>query len=280
MSILTLQNDELCLEVDTTGACIKTLRFRGTEVGRDGITAGRYANRIAGAKLTIFFGEFKLDANENGNTLHGGTEGFDKKEWTVTDQSRDHVCMELISEDGDQGFPGTLKVKADYKIEGGAFKITYTAEADAPTVVNLTNHLYFNLNGGGPSGDHLLKIIADKVLEVDDQLIPTGNLLGVRGTRFDHKRQKRFRPDFDCCYALNGKGLRTVASLKGCESGINMEVETDQPGLQLYNTDTHICLETQHFPDSPHHPEFPDTTLLRGQIFKTRTIYSFRQEEK
>lgn len=280
MSILTLQNDELCLEVDTTGACIKTLSFRGTEVGRDGITVGRYANRIAGAKLPLFFGEFELDANENGNTLHGGTEGFDKKEWTVTDHSPDRVCMELVSEDGDQGFPGTLKVKAEYSIVGGALKITYKAESDAPTVINLTNHLYFNLNGIGPSNEHQLKISADKVLEVDGQLIPTGKLLDVRGTRFDHKRQKLFRPDFDCCYVLKGKGLRPVAALKGCGSGISVEVKTDQPGLQLYNTDTHICLETQHFPDSPHHPEFPDTTLLRGQIFETSTIYSFKQEEK
>ena len=280
MSLITLQNGELRMEVDTRGACIKTLSFRGTEVGRDGITVGRYANRIADAKLTLFFGEFELDANENGNTLHGGAEGFDKKEWTVTERDREHVGLELISEDGDQGFPGTLNVRAEYRIDGSALKITYNAVSDAPTVVNLTNHLYFNLNGGGPSGDHMLKINSDKVLEVDGQLIPTGRLLDVRGTRFDHRRQKRFRPDFDCCYALNGRGLRTVAVLKGCESGISMEVETDQPGLQLYNTDTHICLETQHFPDSPHHPEFPDTMLLRGQIFETRTTYSFRQEEK
>ena len=112
-------------------------------MGRDGITVGRYANRIAGAKLPLFFGEFELDANENGNTLHGGTEGFDKKEWTVTDHSPDRVCMELVSEDGDQGFPGTLKVKAEYSIDGGSLKITYKAESDAPTVINLTNHLYF-----------------------------------------------------------------------------------------------------------------------------------------
>ena len=280
MSTLTLENGELRLDVDTKGACIKTLSFCGTEVGRDGITVGRYANRIAGAKLTIFFGEFELDANENGNTLHGGTEGFDKKEWTVTDHGPDHVCLELVSEDGDQGFPGTLKVSAEYSIDGGALNIVYKAVSDAPTVVNLTNHLYFNLNGGGPSGEHLLKINADKVLEVDGQLIPTGKLLNVRGTNFDHKRQKRFLPDFDCCYALNGNGLRSVAALKGCLSGISMDVETDQPGLQLYNTDTHICLETQHFPDSPHHPEFPDTTLFRGQVFETKTVYSFRQEEK
>ena len=280
MSTLTLQNCELRLDVDTKGACIRTLSFRGTEVGRDGITVGRYANRIAGAKLTLFFGEFRLDANENGNTLHGGTEGFDKKEWTVLDHDKDHVCMELVSEDGDQGFPGTLKVKAEYRIDEGSLIITYSALSDAPTAVNLTNHLYFNLNGGGPAKDHLLKISADKVLEVDEQLIPTGKLLDVRGTRYDHRRQKRFGTGFDCCCALNGSGLRTVAALKGCESGIGMEVKTDQPGIQLYDTDTHICLETQHFPDSPHHPNFPDTMLLRGQLFRTTTIYSFSMEEK
>ena len=280
MSSLIIENGILSLDVDTKGACIKTLSFRGTEAGRDGKTVGRYANRIAGAKLNIFFGEFELDANENGNTLHGGTDGFGKREWTVADKGKEFVCMELISEDGDQGFPGTLKVQAEYRLNGGALEITYRAETDAPTVVNLTNHLYFNLNGGGPAKDHMLKIDADKVLEVDGQLIPTGKLLAVKGTKYDHKRLKRFSPGFDCCYCLNGKGIRKIAELKGCASGIRMTVETDQPGLQLYNTDTHICLETQHYPDSPNHPEFPDTTLFRGQLFETKTIYSFKQEEK
>ena len=184
----------------------------------------------------------------------------------------------MVSEDGDQGFPGRLTVNAEYRLTGADLNIKYSAETDAPTAVNLTNHLYFNLNGGGPSKEHLLKINADKVLEVDGQLIPTGRLQDVKGTKFDYKRLKRFSPDFDCCYALNGSGSRQAAVLKGCASGVSMTVHTDQPGLQLYNTDTHICLETQHFPDSPNHPEFPCTILFRGQTFETKTTYSFRQE--
>ena len=280
MKHLILNNDELKIKVLSTGACIDSLWFRDVLAGKDGITVGRYANRIAGANLPLMFSEFKLSANENGSTLHGGAEGFDKKEWNVLDHRKDFVIMQLISEDGDQGFPGTLTVNAEYRLSGSDLSITYRAEADAPTVVNLTNHLYFNLNGGGPAKDHMIKIKAGKVLETDEKLIPTGTLIDVQGTRFDYRRMKRFCPDFDCCYVLNGRGLRTSAELNGCASGISMTVVTDQPGLQLYNTDTHICLETEHFPDSPNHPEFPSTVLFRGQKYETRTIYSFRQELK
>lgn len=278
MSSVCINNGPLSAEVSTKGAEITALYFNGIRTGEGGITVGRYANRIAGAKLRLFFGEFYLSANENRNCLHGGAEGFDRKEWTVLDSCKDFVVLELISEDGDQGFPGRMTVNAEYRLLGSDLSITYRAQTDAPTVVNLTNHLFFNLNGGGPAKDHMLKIHADKVLDADGQLIPTGRLLDVKGTKFDHRRLKQFRPDFDCCYALSGTGPAAV--LKGRESGISMTVHTDQPGLQLYNTETHICLETQHFPDSPNHPEFPDTTLFRGQVFETNTVYSFAQEQK
>ena len=280
MSTVIINNGPLSAEISTKGAAVSALYYNGTKIGERGITVGRYANRIAGARLSLLFGEFELSANENGNTLHGGAEGFGEKEWQVLESSSDLVLLQLVSKDGDQGFPGRMTVTAEYRLSGTELSITYRAVSDAPTVVNLTNHLYFNLNGGGPASDHTLKISADKVLETDEQLIPTGKLLDVRGTRFDHKRSKRFSPGFDCCYALNGSGMRAAAVLKGRESGLSMTVFTNQPGLQLYNTDTHICLETQHFPDSPNHPEFPTTTLFRGQVFETKTICSFEQEEK
>ena len=280
MSKINISCGKISALLSTKGACIDELRFGGTTVGERGITVGRFANRIAGARIVLNGIEHALSSNENGNTLHGGEVGFDQREWQVCDEGPDRACFELVSEDGDQGFPGRVTVRAEYRLTEDSIRICYTAETDAPTVINLTNHLYFNLNGGGPAEDHLLKIDADRVLEVDEQLIPTGRMLNVRGTRFDHRRIRRFDPDFDCCYALNGQDLKRAAVLKGCRSRIALTLSTDQPGLQLYNTDTHICLETQHFPDSPHHPEFPDTTLLPEKPFKTETIITLKQETK
>ena len=272
-----------------------------------GATIGRFANRIAGARFPLDGASVTLAANDGANVLHGGATGFSKRVWTIADASATALTLERVSPAGEEGFPGTLTVRVEFAIAGSALRLRYRAETDAPTVVNLTNHSYFNLAGEG-SGDvwgHELTLAADQFLELRNDGIPTGAVLEVAGTPFDFSdsrpvgaRVREAHPQivaglgYDCCYLLRGSGLREVARLREPGSGRVMTVHTDQPGLQLYSgnkltgalsgrsgrtyrSGDGLCFETQHFPDSPNQPAFPSTVLRPAAVFETETQYAF-----
>ncbi|MFB4424739.1 aldose epimerase family protein [Streptomyces sp. QL37] len=252
-----------------------------------GATVGRYANRIAGASFVLDGRTHRLTPNEGRNTLHGGERGFDKRVWDA-EEVPDGVRLSLVSEDGEEGFPGRLAVSVTYTLdEDGALRIAYRATTDAPTVVNLTNHTYWNLAGAdsGSALGHELRLAAGRITPGDGESIPTGELLPVAGTRFDFREPKPVGPGYDTNYVLEETGDEPVAELYDPASGRLLTVRTTEPGLQLYTADhidagpygacAGIALETQHFPDSPNHPEFPSTVLRPGEEFISTTVYGF-----
>ena len=267
-----------------------------------GATVGRFCNRIAGGKFTLEGQEFQLDTNKSPNHIHGGPIGFDKKIWqaqTFTDgDARSGVRLSLISPDGDQGYPGTLQVTAEYSwSETNELTCLFTASTDKPTIVNMTNHAYWNLAGAGSGviADHLLQMECDRYLEVDDGLIPTGEIRDVADTPLDFRQFHRIgsrleqlpaTKGYDHCYVINGQPgqLRIAARVLEPSCGRTMDVWTTQPGVQLY-TGNHLsepfgphsgfCLETQHFPDSPNQPEFPTTQLNPGETYRQSTLFRF-----
>ena len=275
MNTIEIKNGKLRAVISSKGACIEELWFDGVRVGKDGITIGRYANRIGGSRFSLNGREYQLIPNEGANCLHGGPGGFAKREWTVEKLSEDSAVFSIISGDGDQGFPGRVYAQVRFTASGDALNISYYANTDSPTVINMTNHLYFNL-GEEKAKDHILQINADCITETDAGLIPTGRFLYVEGTRFDFRKPIPFEPGYDDNFVLR-PGEKNAAVLKGKNSGIEMTVSTDQPGLQLYNTETHICLEAQHFADSPNRPEFPNTVLIQGEAYVQNTTYSFKR---
>jgi aldose 1-epimerase len=278
-----------------------------------GAIVGRYANRIAKAQFQLDGNTYKLPANDGPNTLHGGVKGFDQAVWrtdTFDQPGEAGVVLTHISRDGDQGFPGTMAVRVTYTLtDKNELVIDYRATTDKPTVVNLTHHGYFNLAGEG-SGDvlqHEVTINADRYTPVDATLIPTGVLAGVAGTPFDFRSktaigarigaddtQLALGKGYDHNFVLNreGAGLVLAARVEEPRSGRVMEVRTTEPGIQFYTGNfldgsitgksghvyghrNGLCLETQHFPDSPNRPEFPTTTLRPGEEFNSRTVYAF-----
>lgn len=271
-----------------------------------GCIVGRYANRIAKGYFELEGNGYQLARNNGENHLHGGMEGLDKKVWQASEHPSEKeagVRLEYLSPDGEENYPGNLKVTVVYSLtEDNELKITYTATTDQPTPVNLTHHGYFNLNGQG-EGDilgHRLFIDADRYTAVNEHLIPTGILPEVEGTPMDFRLPKLIGKDFsqvaggyDHNYVLNkGDEFMVAARLESPESGITMEVLTTQPGMQFYSGNfldgtltgkkgkvyhQHygLCLETQHFPDSPNQPGFPGTILEPGETFSQKTIYKF-----
>lgn len=276
-----------------------------------GTTIGRYGNRIGKAKFALDGKTYTLDANNGPNSLHGGSHGFHTKIWEGAQKDSQTIVFTYLSKDGDAGYPGNLNVKVTYTLTNdNALQIDYEATTDVNTVVNLTNHAYFNLNGAGSGtiNDHELMINADNITPVDETLIPTGKLMKVEGTPFDFRKstaigsrindsanaQIKNGKGYDHNFVLNGAdgSLKQVCTVKGNVSGITMDVLTDQPGLQFYSGNflngteigksgkayqhrTALCLETQHFPDSPNQPSFPTTELKPGQTYKTTTVYKF-----
>jgi len=274
-----------------------------------GATIGRYGNRIGSAKFTLEGKEYKLPANNGPNTLHGGKDGFDVKVWDAKQIDGQTIELTYTSADGEEGFPGNLKTTVVYKLtDDNAVEISYTSTTDKATVINLTNHSFFNLNGVG-SGEilkHTLQIASDGITPVDKNLIPTGKIAPVENTPFDFRKateigsrigegdeQLKNGGGYDHNFVLNKHDLKTaIATLQGDVSGIVMEVFTDEPGIQFYSGNfmegkvtfkggakdayrTALCLETQHYPDSPNKPSFPTTELKPGQTYKTTTIYKF-----
>jgi len=296
---------DVVLGMDDLAGYMKATAFFGALIGR-------YGNRIGHAEFKLDGVTYKLPANDNGNTLHGGPAGFDKKVWSaVPGNSADGQTLELtvVSKDGDAGFPGTLTAKVTYTLTTkNELKIDYTATTDKPTVVNLTNHSYFNLAGQG-EGDvltHEVMINADRFTPVDDKLIPTGELRPVAGTPFDFTKptaigarieandeQLKFGKGYDHNWVLNkpAEGLTKAAEVHESKTGRVMEVWTTEPALQFYtgnfldgslqgkgktyNRRGAFCMETQHYPDSPNKPAFPTTELKPGATYKTTTLYRF-----
>ncbi|MEU0128982.1 aldose epimerase family protein [Streptomyces sp. NPDC006289] len=252
-----------------------------------GALVGRYANRIAGGAFELDGRAHRVTRNEGRNQVHGGARGFDKRVWDA-DEVPDGVRLSLVAEDGEEGFPGRLAVTVAYTLdEDGALRIGYRATTDAPTVLNLTNHTYWNLAGAG-SGSALgqrLRLAAARITPTDAESIPTGELAPVDGTRFDFREPKPVGPGYDTNYVLEETGGEPVAELHDAASGRLLTVRTTEPGLQLYTADhfdgdpfgpcAGIALETQHFPDSPNRPEFPSTVLRPGGEFVSTTVYGF-----
>lgn len=276
-----------------------------------GAIIGRYGNRIGDAQFKLDGVTYKLAANNGPASLHGGPTGFHARVWDAK-QTNDYTLeLSYLSKDGEEGFPGNLTCKVVYTLTNdNAIKIDYTATTDKATVVNLTNHTYFNLNGEGSGdiNDHILKINANRFTPVDEDLIPTGELKSVSGTPFDFTQPTAIgkRVDADDPQLKIGKGydhnfvltsgdttMKQAAVITGPKSGITMEVLTTEPGIQFYGGNfmegkendgkagkaypfrNGFCLETQHFPDSPNKPSFPSTTLRPGDTYNSTTIYKF-----
>jgi aldose 1-epimerase len=275
-----------------------------------GCIAGRYANRIARGKFTLDGIEYTLATNNGPNHLHGGKAGFDKKLWNIDELSSDQyqaaARFSYTSPNGEEGYPGNLQVQVAYSLtEDDEFRIDYEAVTDQATVLNLTNHSYFNLSEGGDVLRHELQIEADGVTEVDSGLIPTGRILPVKNTPLDfispHAIGERItmtdlKPvgyDHNFIIRNSDGALRLAATAFEAGSGRVMECHTTQPGVQLWTFNAEpasdlicsgnrkvpkhggFCLETQHFPDSPNHPQFPSTVLRPGEIFRSATVYRF-----
>jgi len=276
-----------------------------------GSVAGRYANRIAKGKFTLDSRQYTLATNNGPNHLHGGIKGFDKAVWQARPiESAAAVAVELthVSPDGDEGYPGKLTAKVVYTLTNdNELKMEYTATTDQPTVVNLTNHAYWNLGGihAGNVLDQQLTLNADRYLPVDDTLIPLGDPQPVRGTPMDFTRPEtigarigQVRGGYDHCYVINQERqgqLTLAARAVDRKSGRAMEVYTTQPAVQFYSANfldgtlkaegvtytNHygFCLETQHYPDSPNHPSYPSTVLRPGQTYHQLTVHKFSVEK-
>jgi aldose 1-epimerase len=331
VSIYTLKSPQIEVRVMTFGARVVSIntpdrngKMADVALGYDtldgyvkdtktyfGAVVGRYGNRIANGKFTLEGKEYHLSVNESTNTLHGGKEGFDRRNWTGKTVPGG-VEFTLVSPDGDQGFPGTLTAHVRYTLQANKLMIHYSATTDKPTVLNLTNHTYFNLSGAG-SGTILnekLTIYGDKITPVDSNLIPTGEFKPVAGTPLDFTKpetigarisaddeQLKLGHGYDHNWVLNGKmgTLHPAARVFDPASGRVLVEDTTEPGVQFYTGNfldgtfsgpkgkydfrTGLCLETQHYPDSPNHPTFPSTELKPGQTYTSETTWTFTVEK-
>jgi aldose 1-epimerase len=275
-----------------------------------GAIIGRYGNRIGKGKFSLDGKTYQLDINDGVNTLHGGFKGFYAQVFDAAQPNDSTLNLTYVSTDGEGGYPGTLTSKVTYTLTAdNALKIEYTATTDKTTIVNLTNHAYFNLNGAGDSTilDNVVKIDADNITPVDTTLIPTGKLQAVKGTPFDFTTGKAIGTNindkdeqlkngkgYDHNFALNKHDItKSIATVSSPKTGIVMDIYTDEPGLQFYSGNfltgatndgkggkayphrSAFCMETQHFPDAPNQPAFASTVLKPGQTYHTTTIYKF-----
>ena len=274
-----------------------------------GSIAGRYANRISNGRFNLNNINVNLTQNDNGNHLHGGHKGFSSKHWDIVDHKTNTLILSLESRDQDENYPGTLKTTVSYTINDlNELKVEFHAFSDMDTIINLTQHSYFNLNGniGGDILDHKIKINSNQITEIDNQLIPTGKFLDVKDTPLDLRnftrigkminqnfQQINFAKGYDHNFVLSNnkaKNIKKVAELIGDKTKIKMCVKTDLPGLQFYSgnfldgsyegkngfkltRNSGLCLEPQYFPDSPNHTHFPSTILRKGDVYAHNIIY-------
>jgi len=277
-----------------------------------GSIVGRYGNRIAFGKFSIDGHQYQVPTNDGANSLHGGPEGFSQLPWTAH-EIPNGVEMTLVSKDGDMGFPGTLTVHVKYTVAHDALRIDYAATTDKTTVINVTNHTYFNLAGEGAPTilDEHLTLNADAYTPIDAGLIPTGQIAPVEGTPFDFRKstvigdrinqpneQLKRGLGYDHNWVLNGVNgqMKVAAKVYDAATGRVLTVSTTEPGVQFYSGNflaaaipgheghaypkrSGFCLETQHFPDSPNHPNFPSTLLKPGQTMHSTTIFAFSTEK-
>lgn len=270
-----------------------------------GVTVGPFANRIANARFSLDGKTYQLEANNDGNCLHSGSQAFHNKVWDVLEADEGKIVMQTVSVAGEGGFPGNLQCQVAFSLNNDALKIEYHASTDEDTVVNLTNHSYFNLNGEGTGSilNHRVQINATEYLPINRRCIPLGEFAKVESTPFDFltpkaigaainadNEQLKFGNGYDHSFSVNTEQeLKKVAFAQGDESGVCLEVYTDQPGMQFYTGNylsgdigksgkpyaarTAFCFETQHHPDSPNQPNFLSTELKAGETFKSTTIY-------
>ena len=302
------QFDDVVLGHDNLEGYVSRSRFFGA-------VAGRYANRIAGARFSLDGQEYKLAANNGPNSLHGGTKGFDKVVWAASiaqpTAAGPGVTFSYTSADGEEGFPGRLQATVTYRLSAAnELSVEYGATTDKPTVVNLTQHSYFNLagHGSGPVTDHNLRINADRYTPVNSTLIPTGDIASVNGTPLDFRTpafigaridaedpQIKIGGGYDHNFVLNraagSTNLVHAAWLHHSGYGRTLDVFTTEPGIQVYTSNNlqnvtgkggatygrraAICLETQHYPDSPNQPKFPSTVVRPGTPYSSRTVFKF-----
>ncbi len=314
---ITLKNGDVCAEIITFGATIKSFIIDNIDIalGFDtlaeyeinppyiGATIGRYGNRIADGKFSLNGKDYQLPINNGPNSLHGGLIGFSHKVWDVVETTENSVMLSLFSPDGEEGYPGNLTVKVAFTLtETGCLKIDYTATTDQDTIINLTNHSYFNLDGSETILDHQLKLASDTFVPVDKESIPTGEIRSVSGTPFDFTTAKKIGQDIndDCEQLVNARGYDHTFTVAGDinvpfaearseKNGLKLTAFTTEPGVQLYTANwlgglagkngtsyadqSGFCLETQHYPDSPNQPDFPSTVLKAGEVFQSTTIY-------
>ena len=297
---------DIALGYDSLGQYEKSSPYFGALIGR-------YGNRIAKGKFTLDGTEYQLATNDGQNHLHGGVKGFDKVVWTASESTTDNTAslvLTYLSKDMEEGYPGNLQTTVTYTLNNdNTLEVVYEATTDKKTIVNLTQHSYFNLSGDftKPILDHEITIDADKLVPVDATLIPTGELTDVTNTPFDFRHAKTIGKDieakdeqlkrgegYDHCWVLNNQsqGMRLVASAYHPESGRVMEVFTDEPGIQLYTGNfldgtlpskqggtyghrSGFCLETQHYPDSPNQKDFPSVVLNPGENYVSKTSFKF-----
>ncbi|HET9055079.1 MAG TPA: aldose epimerase family protein [Cyclobacteriaceae bacterium] len=278
-----------------------------------GALIGRFGNRIAKGKFTLGGQTYTLATNNNENHLHGGNKGFDKVLWTIAEHPSDEgkaVKLTYLSKDQEEGYPGNLQAEVIYTLtDADELKIAYKATTDKPTIVNLTQHSYFNLSGNTKRDilDHTLTLYADRFVPVDKTLIPTGELKAVAGTPFDFTtgnvigsrintagEQLKFGLGYDHCWVINNgpDKLTRAATLYDAQSGRQVDVFTTEPGIQFYSGNfldgsltgkyntvyrhrMGLCLETQHFPDSPNQPTFPSVELKPGEVYQSQTVFKF-----
>ncbi len=319
--LVTIENSKIKASFSSLGACIQSIivsdkngekadvvlgydDLNGYAEGNSshGATVGRFANRIGGAKFTLNGKEYKLSENDGKNTLHGGFFSFNKRVWTVEELTDDSVTFGYTSPDGEENFPGTLVCRVKFTVTGSAVEIHYTAKSDKDTVVNFTNHSYFNLKGEGCGDvlDHIVQINADRYTPVDSGLIPTGELADVADTAFDFREPKPVRREMDNGKLPNGydhnfflgenKEMRVAAHAYEQTRGISLTMKTNKPAMQFYigiglNEDGKggkhypkfggLCFESQFCPDTPNKPQFPSCVLKAGETYDYTTIYEF-----
>ncbi len=279
-----------------------SLEGYAADKGYLGAIVGRCANRIGDARFVLDGETFRVSANEGANCLHGGVLGFNKRLWTVEtpDPSQPHAVLTYVSADGEEGFPGEVRVRAHYELTADdTLCIAYEAETDRATPVNLSQHIYFNLSGGGDILDHVMQIKASAITPVRGDLIPTGALMPVAGTPFDLREGVRIgdalaepHPQltipggFDMNWALD-PAPGPALTLTSPKTGLSLEIETDQVGMQVYSGQSMpapfvkhaaLALEPQGFPDAVNHPNFPSVILRPGEIYRHRSSYRFRMD--